>query len=121
MDRRVAMPGETIQLTLYWRAEQPLAYDYSVFAHVIGTENQIWARDDGWPVEGNAPTRTWEPGRIVTDTRELTLVPVTPVGFHDVEVGLYGGPDGERLPYLAEDGHWINNRVLLSKIRVVDE
>jgi hypothetical protein len=121
MDRRVAMPGETIQLTLYWRAERPLAYDYSVFAHVIGTENQIWARDDGWPVEGNAPTRTWEPGRIVTDTRELTLVPVTPVGFHDVEVGLYGGPDGERLPYLAEDGHWINNRVLLSKIRVVDE
>jgi 4-amino-4-deoxy-L-arabinose transferase-like glycosyltransferase len=121
MDRRVARPGETITLTLYWRAERAELFDYSVFAHVTGTENQIWARDDGWPVEGNAPTRTWEPGRVVTDVRELTLVPVTPPGFHEVEVGLYGGPEGDRLPYLAEDGHWISNRVLLSNIRVVDE
>ena len=118
LDRRVVRPGETIRLTLYWRALAPMEKSYGVFAHVLGDQDQVWAWNDGWPVEGLAPTFTWQPGQIIEDVRDLPLGETTPPGFYDIEVGLHG--DG-RLPVVASDGRWLGSRVLLSKIRVVEE
>ena len=120
LDRRVVRPGETIRLTLYWRAQAPMETNYSVFAHVLGVEDQVWARNDGWPAGGNAPTSRWQPGQVVEDVRDLTVGLTTPPDFYDIEVGLYNR-DGDRLPVVAEDGHWLGDRVLLSKIRVVGD
>ena len=119
LDRRVVRPGETMRLTLYWRALAPMETNYSVFAHVLGVENQVWASNDGWPADGNGPTSLWEPGRVIEDVRDLTIGLTTPPNFYDIEIGLYA-PGGDRLPVIAEDGHWLDSRVLLSKIRVVD-
>jgi hypothetical protein len=47
------------------------------------------------------------------------VVEATPPDFYDIEVGMHA-PDGGRLPLLAEDGHRLAKRVLLSKIRVVN-
>jgi len=119
LDRRAVRPGETIRLTLYWRALSKMERSYGVFAHVLGDENQVWAWNDGWPIEGNAPTFSWEPGQIVEDVRDLRVGETTPPGFYDIEVGLHS--DEGRLPILAEDGHRMGDRVLLSKIRVMEE
>jgi len=118
LDRRVVRPGETIRLTLYWRALAPMETDYRVFAHVLGIENQVWANSDSQPAGGAAPTSHWQPGQIVEDVRDLTVGLTTPPDFYDIEVGLYAPGEG-RLPVIAEDGHWLDSRVLLSKIRVV--
>ena len=120
LDQRVVRPGETIRLTLYWRALAPMETNYSVFAHVLGVENQVWASNDGWPVKGNGPTGLWEPGRVIEDVRDLTIGLTTPPDFYNIEIGLYA-PSGDRLPVIAEDGHWLDSRVLLSKIRVVSD
>jgi hypothetical protein len=117
LDRRVVQPGETIRLTLYWQALAPMETDYSVFAHVLGVRNQVWARSDGWPAEWRSPTSGWKPGQVVEDVRDLSVDLTIPPGFYDIEVGLYA-PSGERLPVVAEDGHWLDDRVLLSEIRV---
>ena len=69
---------------------------------------------------GAAPTSKWQSGQIVEDVRDLTVGLTTPPDFYDIEVGLYAS-GGDRLPVVAEDGHWLDSRVLLSKIRVVDE
>lgn len=119
LDRRVARPGEAIHLTLYWKALTPMQTDYNVFVHVLGVQNQVWGWSDGWPVEGRSPTSLWRPGDVVEDMRTLTIGETTPPGFYDIEVGLYTIAEG-RLPRLAEDGHWLADRVLLSKIRVVE-
>ncbi|MDY6878029.1 MAG: glycosyltransferase family 39 protein [Chloroflexota bacterium] len=120
LDRRVVQPGETIRLTLYWRALAPMETNYSVFAHVLGVKDQVWAGNDGWPAGGNAPTGLWKPGQVIEDVRDLAVGLTTPPDFYDIEVGLYGS-GGNRLPVVAEDGRWLDSRVLLSKIRVVDE
>ena len=44
----------------------------------------------------------------------------TPPAFYDIEVGLYDS-GGERLPIVTDEGHQLNNRVLLSTIRVANE
>ena len=120
LDRRVVQPGETIRLTLYWQALAPMETNYSVLAHVLGTENQVWASDDGWPADGSAPTGLWKPDQVIEDVRNLTVGLTTPPNFYDIEVGLYAS-GGDRLPVVAEDGHWLDSRVLLSKIRVVSK
>ena len=118
VDRRSVQPGDTVRLTLYWEAVGVMDTNYSVFAHVRGIENQVWARDEGWPVEGSAPTSSWAPGQIVEDVRYLTIGETTPDGLYDVEIGMYD-PEVNRLPIIAEDGHWINNRIHLSRVRVI--
>ncbi|MEA3342056.1 MAG: glycosyltransferase family 39 protein [Chloroflexota bacterium] len=114
LDRRVARPGETVRLTLYWRPLVSIDGHYRVFAHILGGEDQVWANSDS-PLTSEAVPA----GQIIEDIRDLTVGLTTPPGFYDIEVGLHVG--GDRLPVVAEDGHWLGGRVLLSKIRVASE
>jgi hypothetical protein len=120
MDRRTARPGETIRLRLYWQALAPIEADYRVFAHVLGIEDQLWANSDSQPAGGAAPTGQWQVGETVEDIRDLKLGLTTPPDFYDIEVGVYL-PDNGRLPVIAEDGVQLGKRILLSKVRVVDD
>jgi len=117
-DRRTSAPGDTLRLTLYWEALAPMEESYTVFAHVLGEGTQMWANGDGVPVNGRAPTSTWQPGQVVEDAHDLTIGATTPPGVYDVEVGLYLLKTGKRLRLLADDGFPLDTRVFLSKIRV---
>jgi len=118
LDRRTAAPGETIHLTLYWQALAKMKEDYTVFTHVLGEENRIWAQKDSWPMDGDAPTSTWEPGQTIADEYELTIYPDTPADVYDVEIGFYLAETGDRLRIVGEGGRLLDDRVLLSKVRV---
>ena len=120
LDGRVVQPGDAVGLTLYWRALAPMEADYRGFAHVLGTENQLWAIRNTPLLEGSTGTSGWRVGQVVTDVRSLSLDPATPPGFYDVEVGIHD-VGGTRLPVVAEGGHHLGSRVLLSKIRVAIE
>lgn len=120
LDRRSARPGETINLTTYWKALGPTDFDYRIFAHVaVGGTGTIWARETGAPVHSTRPLSGWEPGEIILDERPLTLDPNTPPGIYDLELGWYGKPSSKRLPVLAEDGHWLGTQVTLTRVHVV--
>jgi len=118
MDRRTASPGETIHLTLYWQALAEMEENYTVFTHVLGEENRIWAQHDNWPKDGNAPTSTWEPGQTIADEHELAIYTDTPPNVYDVEIGLYLAETGGRLRIVGQGGRLLDDRVLLSKVRV---
>ena len=118
MDRRTVSPGETIHLTLYWRALARMNEDYVVFAHLLREKDQIWARVDSQPLDGAAPTSTWQPGWIIEDRYELTTGQDAPPGTYQIELGLYLPQTGKRLGILGPDGRLMGNRILLSKVRV---
>lgn len=107
--RRV-QAGETITLTLYWRARRPVAHDYTVFTHILQPPQTIWGQEDRAP---NLPTSQWRVGEVYAETYRLTLKPETPPGFYEVEIGLYRPDTGERLR--REDG---SDFLLLNRIRV---
>jgi len=119
LDRRTARPGETIHLTLYWRALAEMEEDYTVFTHVLGEEDRLWAQMDSQPQGGAAPTSSWQVGQVIEDHYDLTIKPDTPPDVYDIEVGLYLAATGRRLGVLDEGGRLRDNRVLLSKVRVV--
>lgn len=119
LDRRSLRPGEALTLKLYWTALDEIPINYSVFAHVRGEGETLWAGQDAWPQQGAAPTSTWRAGDVIVDTYTLTLAAGTPLGQHNVEVGLYNGETLERLQVIADDGRPTDaDFVFLSPIRV---
>ena len=116
MDRRAAAPGETIRLTLYWRARSTMPIDYTVFTHVLERPETLWAQHDK-PL--TPPASTWSVGQVMSDTYDLTIKPDAPAGAYEVEIGVYDPATFERLRVIAEDGRITDNYILLSKVRVV--
>jgi hypothetical protein len=107
--RRVR-PGDTVMLTLYWRALGPTKHDYTVFTHILEPPQTIWGQEDRPPTP---PTSQWQAGKVYRETYRLRVKPETPPGFYEVEIGLYRPDTGERLR--LPDGR---NFLLLSRIRV---
>jgi hypothetical protein len=118
LEGRAVGPGEEIHLTLYWEALAEMKRDYTVFTHIIGERDRIWAQVDSQPQGGAAPTSTWRQGQVLMDEYHLLVEADTPPSVYDIEVGLYLPATGERLGLLDEAGHWIDSRVLLTKVRV---
>ena len=90
-------PGDTIPLTLYWRADGPLPADTTVFVHV-GDAEPLAAQADAPPLGGHAPTSGWRAGQTIADGHTLRIRPDTAPGVYPVRVGLYDPATGARLP-----------------------
>jgi hypothetical protein len=112
LEPRNLAAGETFTLTLYWRALRSPQQPYMVFAQVIDPDWQVWGS-----LDGAGPG--WVAGETAQDVRRITLRPDTPPGSYPVQVGLFHEQTG-RLPVLAPQGHYIDERVLLGPIRVHD-
>lgn len=117
-ERRAMTPGETLGLRLYWQGLRPMDVNYTVFTHVRGQGERLWAQSDAWPQAGAAPTGGWRTGQTVEDEHHLPLQADTPPGVYDVEVGVYNGDTGKRLQVVTEDGRWTEDFVYLCRIRV---
>ena len=115
--------GDSLELTLYWRAIQPISEDYVVFAHVIDpATTTIYASSDAMPANWNAPTSTWQPGAVIEDAHMLAVSAETPPGIYEVEIGLYLNPgDGSfpRLRVVTPDGGMADDYAYLSRVRVL--
>jgi len=108
----MARPGETLTVTLVWRAEVETRISYHVFLHLIGPGGALVAQSDGIPANWTRPTTGWLPGEYITDVHVLTIPPDTPAGDYTLYAGLYV-PGGERLA--APDG---TSAIMLTTITV---
>jgi hypothetical protein len=92
-------------LTLYWRATEPAAQDYTIFVHAVARDGALLDQRDGPPLEGTYPTSAWWPGQIVADRRQIPLPP----GTDRLLVGLYDLASQQRLPAYGADGQRLPN------------
>lgn len=120
LDRTEAQAGETLHLTLYWRALSEMETSYTVFTHLLDGGEQIRGQQDNPPLRGTYPTTLWMPGEIIVDPYDITIKADTPSGLHVIEIGLYDPADLSRLPILDATGV-IGDRILLSEVKVVSE
>jgi len=98
-----AVPGDRVEVTLFWEALAPLEEDYTVFAHLLGeynpsTQGPVWAGHDSQPDGGHYPTSSWKSGEIVLDVHHLDIPGDAPPGAYQLEVGLYFLATMSRLP-----------------------
>ncbi len=118
LDRRMVAPGETLYLTLYWRALRTMGENYSVFTHLLSESGERAAQMDSWPQRGNAPTSVWQPGAVIRDDYELTLPKNAPLGVYTIQIGLYLAETQHRLWVLDASGQLQTDHVVLTRIRV---
>jgi len=113
---RTPAPGQTLTLTLYWQALQPIPRSYTTFIHLLDADDNRVAQSDVVPGNGQWPTDTWKKGEWITDVVQLTLPSALPAGPYRLLVGMYRVDSGERLP-VADDATG-QNAVMLSPIQV---
>jgi 4-amino-4-deoxy-L-arabinose transferase-like glycosyltransferase len=115
LDRRSALPDDTVHLTLEWRARSRMPIDYTVFTHVLQPPETIWAQQDK-PLR--PPTTSWPVGQVVSDTYELKIKSDAPPGVYGIEVGAYEPQNFDRLRVFTDDGRITENYVVLTSLRV---
>jgi len=110
--------GDILQLTLFWQASKPIDQRYKVFTHILDARSHIVGQRDAEPVGGTRPTTTWQEGEVIADNYGVLVLPGTPPGEHQLEIGMYNLETGERLT-VWRDGELLGDRILLEPIQVL--
>lgn len=112
--------GETIYLTLYWRAVGLVSRNYSAFTHLLNSEGKFCGGMDKLLGEGFYPTSRWPPGEIYWQDYPIPIPPEIPEGHYLIEVGLYNLETMERLPILDEEGKILDDKIILVTVEVTN-
>jgi hypothetical protein len=99
-----AAPGETLTLTLTWRALAEMDTDYTVFTHLLAPDGAMTGQRDAQPFGGSYPTSLWLPGEVVSDVYDIPVRPDAAPGEHRLEVGMYVAQTGTRLSIEGRPG-----------------
>jgi hypothetical protein len=97
----LARPGDVLQISLHWRADQAPEGNYTVFVQLLDANGQVVAQRDRWPADGLLPTAALQAGQVITDNLAIPLD--VPPGQHRLIAGLYRG-DVEGYPRLVGPG-----------------
>ncbi len=121
MSPRAILPGEAVTVTLYWRSTASFPADFQVFLNAIRPNGRKSAEATGKPLGGTLATTQWPVGQVITDVRDAEIsADGATAGLLDIEVGWFL-PGADRLSVLAGDGHEVDTKQLLSKMRVRDK
>ncbi len=101
LPRTVVRPGETLLVTLYWKATQPLTVDYSAFAHVVAPDFYVLTQQDN-AHPGYYPTTRWGTDEYNRDVHPIPIPVDMSPGTYQLAVGMYNPFTGERLPVLSD-------------------
>jgi 4-amino-4-deoxy-L-arabinose transferase-like glycosyltransferase len=113
-DRRELRPGETLNVTLYWEALAVPA-DYEIQVHLLNEKESVLVMAAPPP---SALTHQWQPGQQVQTQHQLALSPQLAPGSYIIHVALLAIKSQKRQNIVAEDGHWINDHLSLSKVNI---
>lgn len=82
---------KTVSIHLQWDALSTPVEAYTTFVHIVDARGELVAQRDQPPLNGFAPTTTWQPGQRIHDTLVITLPENLLPGRYPVRVGLYVG------------------------------
>ncbi|MCA1553076.1 MAG: hypothetical protein LC737_01725, partial [Chloroflexi bacterium] len=115
LNRAVVKAGESVTLSLTWKANRPSPVDYSIFTHVLGKRDALWGQ-----VDRQLATTTWQSGETINDEYTIPIKPETPPGFYQLEVGAYDlAHDLRRLDIWGADGQYVGDHLLVRPIKVI--
>ncbi len=117
-------PGDTIDVTLYWRALRSLDLGYKTFVHMTDAAvTRQPAQHDGDPGGGFSPTTRWLAGELVPDAHHLALPADLEPGRYLLWAGMYEYDTVRNLDIVAMAGTPADasggGRIPLGEIEVV--
>ncbi|HET7091185.1 MAG TPA: glycosyltransferase family 39 protein [Anaerolineae bacterium] len=91
-----SLPGEALDLALYFESSGLIARNYHAFTHLVSPDGSIAAQADGIAGADSYPTSLWPAGARMRNRFSIRLPPDLPPGDYRLRVGLYD--DAGRLP-----------------------
>jgi hypothetical protein len=97
-------PGDSLPLTLFWRAESDLDEDYFVLLQLRAEDGTGWTLHRERSAGGSYPTTLWEQGEVVREQLDARIPADAPSGRYALMAGLADAGSGEEvgLASLAE-------------------
>lgn len=91
-------PGDSVSITLTYRALADIDSDYTGFVHLLGepgsdSAGALFSQADSEPCGGALRTSTWQKGDIIRDTVQLPIEEGTPPGSYQLISGFYTWPE----------------------------
>ncbi|MCS6825478.1 MAG: hypothetical protein NZ553_02585 [Caldilinea sp.] len=115
----VLRPGQTLEYTFYWRAEDVVDENYHGFVHLLDHTKQAVLQYDKTAGSLSAPSRLWNAFYPQPDGYRLVIGEETPGGLYHPIVGLYRFGDGQRLPIIDAEGQSLGTELALPPVKVV--
>ena len=103
IDQAVVKPGDSIDVTLYWKAIRPMEINFQSFVHFLAEDSFLKTQDDNLN-PGDFPTGQWPLDKYVLDQYELLIPADTLPGSYSINAGLWVSEEGWRLPVIDEGG-----------------
>lgn len=94
--------GGDFRFVLYWQKWLPIEASYTVFTQLLDGSGKVVAQQDNLPVNGLAPTNTWN-SPVIRDPYVLHLPSELQPGTYQLYVGMYDAALN-RLPVQLPDG-----------------
>ena len=115
-------PGDVVGVTLYWQGLLRMDANYNISVQFVDAAQRKAAQYDGWPLDGAAPTSSWEPDQVLVDRIPLAVNPDGSPGIYTVRVVVYALEDGkiEHLPTVPAGGQMQASHVVLTTVKVVE-
>ncbi|MAU00785.1 MAG: hypothetical protein CL608_26875 [Anaerolineaceae bacterium] len=117
LNPRQVAAGDTVDLTLYWRAKRPLTTDYTLFVQVVDKDTTLWAN-----VNLGQSTTLWQPGELQAIPVTIPINPDAPANVYPIHLGFFEVTEvGEfdRLQIIAADGRPTDDFLQLTLLRIV--
>jgi 4-amino-4-deoxy-L-arabinose transferase-like glycosyltransferase len=106
--------GQAGRVTLYWKTDQVVPGNYTVFLHVLDASGTQVTQADGPPLNNDWPTSAWIPGQALADVRQVADPAKLAPGRYTVVLGLYEPESGARVAAFRADGaEWPDDMVVL--------
>jgi hypothetical protein len=115
------VPGDILQLTLFWHASEPVPERYKVFVHLYDEAGRLVAQTDSEPGATLRPTDTWAPRERITDRYGVLIPPGVSPGLYKLATGLYPVGDPDSRLFIVHDAELASDRLDLTSITVVSE
>jgi mannosyltransferase len=110
---RTLRPGDTLDLTLVWRAAGgPTPDHWKVFTHLLNASSAVVAQRDAEPGDNLRPTTSWRRGEQIQDNYGIAIPGDLPAGSYTLEIGMY---DGDRRSHV--DGG--EDHLILGEVHVL--
>jgi hypothetical protein len=90
------VPGQPLQVTLYWQAREKTQTSYKVFVQLLSDQNVVVAQSDAIPAQWTRLVPGWLPPEVIEDPHTLWLPADMSPGTYRLVSGLYEPETGRR-------------------------
>lgn len=111
-------PGDELDVTLYWEALPDLKTDYIIRVRLLDASGAVVDSANTLIEDGRYNGAAWLVGEHIQDSHTLALKPDLVPGSYQIYAALIDFVTKEPQNIIAEDGHWIDNHLLLAKVIV---